>query len=357
MNRKVTLLALWSIYTLGWLVFAALEISAFTLTQGMSLRQAFAAAATVTVPAFLLGFGVWPLTGRVTWERGWGRFIAQQIAFSLVYSALWVAAIAGQLVLTVGQAAALLSLKNILWWQIQFGVIAYTILSSGFYAVRVIMRLRDEQTRRERAEMLQVRAELEALKGKLQPHFLFNILHTVTALVRKDPVKAEEALLKLGEVLRYVLQTKRIGAHDDVPLAEEWAFVRHYLDIEQIRFGSRLRVTAELSDDARDCRVPVFTLQPLVENAIHHAIAPRSAGGEIRIAAAVRDDRLELEISDDGPGTAPAGIQDGPGLGLRTVRQRLETRFPGESTFQVRTAPGEGFSVTLSLPAEELVGA
>lgn len=352
MSHRVTLVVIWSAYVVGWLVFAILEVSAFCLTQGMSLRTAFAAAANITLPAFILGSLIWKITGWVTWDRSWVRFAAIQLVLSLTYSGLWTAAIMGELVFSLGKVSAWLTVKTFLWWQIEFGVIAYAIIASGFYVVRTFFRLRAEEQRRQQAEMLRVRAELEALKGKLQPHFLFNTLHTVTALVRTDPVKAEGALLKLGEVLRYVLRMKRDDADDDVPLAEEWAFVEQYLDIEQIRLGSRLRIKTDLSFEAKECAVPMFTLQPLVENAIHHAISPRAKGGEVRVAASVRGNRLELEVADDGPGAELALVEQSPGFGLRTVRQRLETRFRGDATFRVRTALGGGFVVNLSLPLD-----
>jgi sensor histidine kinase YesM len=195
-----------------------------------------------------------------------------------------------------------------------------------------------------------MRAELSALRGQLNPHFLFNTLHTLTALVRRDPQTAEHALEQFGGMLRYVLDVKR-SAREDVTLADEMHFVRNYLALEQLRLGDRLRVVEHLDADALDCVLPSLTLQPLVENAIKYGIAPRARGGTLELSASVDDESLTLEVRDDGPGAASDVIDSAGGVGLRAVRQRLETRYDGHASLSIATAPGEGFSARVSLPA------
>jgi LytS/YehU family sensor histidine kinase len=150
-------------------------------------------------------------------------------------------------------------------------------------------------------------------------------------------------------MLRYVLDSNR-AAQEDVALGDELEFVRNFLALEQLRLGDRLRVVENLHPDTLDCVIPSLTLQPLVENAVKYAVASRVQGGTIRISSSLQGSSLMLEVSDDGPGVA-APVEGGSGVGLRAVRQRLENRFPGASSFQVRTAPGEGFAVHLMLPA------
>jgi len=152
-----------------------------------------------------------------------------------------------------------------------------------------------------------------------------------------------------------VLDVKR-SAREDVTLADELEFVRSYLSLEKLRLGDRLQVAERVDPDALDYPVPSLTLQPLVENAIKYGIASRARGGRLELAASFGDDALMLEVRDDGPG-APSDVADGAaGVGLRAVRQALETRFAGRAELRVITAPGEGFAVVISLPIHGIVG-
>ena len=188
------------------------------------------------------------------------------------------------------------------------GTFFYGLIAAGSYVIRIASRLREQEARAARADALRMRAELAALRGQLNPHFLFNTLHTLTALVRRDPDTAEHALERFGDMLRYVLDVKR-SAREDVTLGEEMQFVRNYLSLEQLRLGDRLRVVEQLDPDSLDCVLPSLTLQPLVENAIKYGIAPRVRGGTLEIVARFDDEALVLEVRDDGAG-ASSGILD-----------------------------------------------
>lgn len=350
-------LPIWIAYWAAWALFGGLDFGAIYMVQHLPAIHALIGALCVVIPGSTLGLGVWRLSGWVRMDRGRFRFVAQQLGLALGYAVLWAFFLYLAMSFGMGWRNAWQSLLTFLLWQICNGVVAYGIIASVSYAVRTFSRLREEEQRAARSETLRVRAELEALRGKLQPHFLFNTLHNVTALVRTDPVAAEEALLKLGDILRYVLKMKRDDGADDAPLAEELTFVEQYLAIEKIRLGERLSVQLDVAREALACAVPMFTLQPLVENAIVHAISPRAKGGVVRIAGRIRGDRLFLEVSDDGPGAELSTVERSPGFGLRTVRQRLETRFAGRCEVAVRTEPGKGFYVSLALPVEEAVEA
>lgn len=353
MIPRATRAIVWSVYAAGWFVFVILELYALHMTETLSWSMAFISAITVAWPAALAGISIWPLSGQANRMNGWARFIWGQFGFALLFSLFWESAIYLQLLAFLGHAKAWGIVRGFLFWQLQFGVITYGAIAFLFYGARTLVRLREEELKAKNAEILRSRAELEALKGKLQPHFLFNTLHTLTALVRTEPKQAELALLKLGDVLRYVLQMKREGAGDEVPLAEEWAFVQQYLGIEQLRLGERLRIEGTMTPEALDCVVPIFSLQPIVENAINHAIAPRTKGGTLRFSGRVVDGLLELEVADDGPGADPVVVEESKGFGLSVVRQRLALRFPGESSVTVNTAPGQGFRVVIRCPAVE----
>jgi signal transduction histidine kinase len=232
-------------------------------------------------------------------------------------------------------------------------VLLYGGIAGAAFGVETTARLRGERARAARAETLRVRAELAALRAQLNPHFLFNTLHTVLGLVRSDPARAEEALQDLGDVLRYALDVQRGDGH--VALREELEFVERYLAIERVRLGDRLRIENQVSPAALACRVPAFTVQPLVENAIRYAVACRAQGGRVRIAADREPDgRLCVVVSDDGAAAPPT--DGGAGLGLALVRQRLDAAF-GAAAQVATERTEEGFVVTLRVPTGARDGA
>lgn len=193
------------------------------------------------------------------------------------------------------------------------------------------------------------RAELSALQARINPHFFFNTLNTISSLVGADPEKAEEVVLTLAGLFRYTFKAAGATA---VTLAEELEFVEKYLTIERARFGARLRVAWEIDAAARSALVPGLILQPLVENAVGHGIAPVPGGGTVRIAATIADGRLAVEVADDG-----AGLRDDPTTLVRqdhalgNVRRRLETLHGGSARFELSAgAGGRGARARIELP-------
>jgi signal transduction histidine kinase len=303
-------------------------------------------------PVALMGVVVWRFTGMLTWPpRSLWRFLITHVVAAIAFSSAWLASQWALIGASVGLHMATEIVKGFAGFQIIEGIFVYGLVAAGSHAIRIATRLREQEARVARADALRMRAELAALRGQLNPHFLFNTLHTLTALVRRDPGTAENALERFGDMLRYVLDVKR-SQREDVTLADEMQFVRNYLALEHLRLGERLRIVEHIDPDALDCVVPSLTLQPLVENAIKYAIAPRSQGGTIEIVATLVGDALQLEVRDDGPGAASDIMTSAAGVGLRAVRQRLETRFPGRSEFDVVTAPAQGFVARVALPAD-----
>jgi sensor histidine kinase YesM len=197
-------------------------------------------------------------------------------------------------------------------------------------------------------------AELKALKMQLHPHFLFNALHSVSSLVTEDPPRANSMIARLGDFLRLTLE------HPDqqlVTLKEEIEFVRCYLDIEQVRFGDRLTVEFLIESAALGAEVPHLILQPLVENAIQHAIAPRAAPSHLAVEAKRVNACLQLEVRDSGPGfPATAPKVETHGLGLRNVRARLEQLYAGQHRFEIINRPEGGVTVIMQLPLRSARG-
>jgi len=190
-------------------------------------------------------------------------------------------------------------------------------------------------------------SELRALKQQLQPHFLFNTLNSVTMLVRqKQEERAVDTIAALSALLRRLIDS---GRQQEVPFSAELDFTQHYLDIEQTRFGDRLKVTYDVAKEALNAAVPSLLLQPLVENAVKHGISRRTTPGRIRISATVEHDRIRIEVGND---NADAFAQNAGGthLGLETTRQRLERTYGHRFELNCAFNTPEGARVTVTLP-------
>ena len=199
---------------------------------------------------------------------------------------------------------------------------------------------------REQLEARLARAQLQSLKLQLHPHFLFNTLNTITALLHTDPRAAERVVSGLSELLR--LSLNNVG-EQEVPLARELELLEHYIGIQQIRFQDRLRVSFDVEVDARQALVPNLMLQPLVENAIRHGIAPRASSGRVAVRARRNDGVLELRVEDDGIGEDPRAIhRDGVGLG--NTRARLLSLYGSAHRFEARGSASGGFTVAIDIP-------
>jgi signal transduction histidine kinase len=191
-------------------------------------------------------------------------------------------------------------------------------------------------------------AQLRALKMQLHPHFLFNTLHSISSLVLEDPPKANSMIARLGDFLRLTLEN---SDQQLVSLKEEAEFLRCYLEIEQVRFGDRLMVAFELEPETLSAQVPHLILQPVVENAIQHAIAPRATRGHINVEAKRLNSSLHLEIRDNGPGMASnSNLPGTEGVGLSNVRARLHQIYSSDFRFELINAGGEGLTVVMEIP-------
>ena len=224
-------------------------------------------------------------------------------------------------------------------------VLLYWIVAGGSWLLAYYRRSRERDMRAARLEARLAQAELQVLKMQLHPHFLFNTLHAISALVHEDPEAADRMLSQLGDLLRTTLAASEA---QEVPLGRELEFIDRYLEIERQRLGDRLRVDRDIDRAALESLVPSLLLQPLIENAIRHGIAPSAAGGTIRIQARCESGALRLQISDDGEGCDPAGLQ--PGLGLANTRARLAQLYGAAHRFTITGAAGAGVQVDLTLP-------
>ena len=232
------------------------------------------------------------------------------------------------------------------------GAVFHTALLLGWSALTLGLRyyaaLGRERERALRAEAAADRAQLRALRYQVNPHFLFNALNGVSTLVAEG--RAREATVMLARVSDFLRLTLDGDTAPEVPLAHEVEFTRRYLDIERARFGNRLRVRFEVDDDALSAEVPALVLQPLVENAVKHAVSPREEGASVAIGASRDGGSLVLTVSDDGPGLGSGPSAEGLGVGLANVRDRLRQLYGDAGRLDLSAPDGGGLRVRLRLP-------
>lgn len=339
---------------LTWLLAV---LSAAEFQRGLwHLWEAVYQATLSLLPPMVLGGAVYPWVKRLQRRDAAAvSTIALHAAAALLFGVLWQLFDFTLSWFLFGGDHAQAVLAQTILWRAVWGVVVYAAIATAFTAVLQSRRARAAALATARAESALARAELAAISGKLNPHFLFNTLNSLIALTRKDPRAAEAALLRFSGMLRYVLDSKRTTA-DRVPLADEVAFVRDYLALESLRLGERLRVDWQIDPDTLQAEIPPLTLQPLVENSVLHGVAPRLQGGSISIRSG-RDPQgvLELSVEDDGPGCDPAQLDEATeaprrGIGLHALRRRFALDYEGLARFRVRTAPGAGFRVDLWIP-------
>jgi signal transduction histidine kinase len=220
------------------------------------------------------------------------------------------------------------------------------------HALRYHNEAQDRALRASQLETHLIEAQLQALQRQLQPHFLFNTLHTISALMHRDINAADDMIAKLSDLLRISLHN--VGVQE-VTLKQELDFLSKYLEIEQTRFRDRLTVVFDVQPDTLDALVPNLVLQPLVENSIKHGIGPRPTPGQIEIRSRRLGSMLELEIRDNGVGLSAARLTDfNRGIGLGNTRSRLQHLYGSSHRFEFRQPPGGGLAVLVAIPLVEI---
>ena len=237
-------------------------------------------------------------------------------------------------------------------WAIRIAVWTCAAMVVGI-PLKIWNAIRIEQSLEEQKRLL-LEARLDALQRQINPHFLFNTLNSIASLVRFRPEQARELIVKLANILR-----KMLHEHDAFVLfRDELGTTDDYLSIEVARFGAeKLAVVKEIEPATLEIPVPSMLLQPLVENSIKHGLEPRIAGGTITLRSRLENDRLVIEVEDDGVGIAPgrahsSGVLEGTGIGMKNVRERLEVLYGEAALLEVMSRPGRGTKVTLAFPAQ-----
>ena len=333
-------------------VLAGLPITLCMLVMGLpdfGLRH-FAAFRAMFVVAYVVWSVPLALVQRSLWHRrirGWfsiPELLALTYVLSLVNNAV------GQLLMIHWGLAS-----QFTWGRIFSGLDGCWLALIAFCAIHAVVAyyfaLRAEKHRVLNAVSLARDAELRALRYQLHPHFLFNTLNAISALVVEGrPLDATRMIARLGDFLRATLES---GETHEVPLADELSLTEHYLDIEKARLGHRLDMNLSIGPDVLRALVPYLLLQPLVENAIRHGIAPRKTGGRVEIHIDRRHEHLHLRLRNDGVAASPEGVDRASrqnGLGLRNVRERLVKLYGDNHRFELCQAVDGSCEVSIKLP-------
>jgi len=333
---------------------AGQRLEDFTITWATALRRGF----EMWIPSGILGLGVVWLARRFPFDRErWLRWAGLHLVLSLAYVVVFAVIHAGLLHGQRSVRGPILEFDTL----VRKVVVFYSVTNIGFYWLLLVahegwvyfQRYRERERRATELESQLARARLEALRLQLNPHFLFNTLNTVAALVHSEPRTSERMVTRLSELLRASLD---LPGSQEVPLREELAMLEKYLDIEQVRFGDRLQVRLDVPAETLDLLVPSLVLQPVVENAVRHGIEPLESDGRVEVVARVHDGTLVLTVRDNGPGPS-AETRDGSrrgGIGLANTRARLAHLYGDRHALRFAPAPGGGTEVVIEIPTDPL---
>ncbi len=291
-----------------------------------------------------------PLIAEKAHLCGSGKKIAV-VVVSIIVLTVAGCALATVILVQVGLRPAADAWSNF-WGIVRFCIVISLLVGLGVYffesmryrLAEASLELRTRQLGQERAQKLATEARLSSLESRIHPHFLFNTLNSISALIHDEPQRAEQIVGRLAALLRFSLDANQCSL---VPLEQEFKIVRDYLEIEKARFGDRLRYSIDVAPEARQSSLPPLAVESLVENSVKHAIAPRREGGEVRVSARAVNGGIEIEVADSGPGFSLEAIPRGHGID--NLLARLEVLYNGQARLDVGTENGRA-SVRLILP-------
>ena len=345
-QRWARLAFIWGVWALVGLFFSSQIYVYFARTQravpvwrALAWQMTATLAFAVSTPLVLWLARRYPF-GRAAWRRALAVHLLAGTALSAVWATyhFFVDAFFGGSLQNFNAS----NLPRVIFVNLDKELLVYWIVVLISHAVDYYQRYRE-------GELRASQAQLEALKMQLHPHFLFNALHSISALVHSDPEAADKMIARLGDFLRLTLDT---AAAQEVPLSQEIEFLNCYLEIERIRFRDRLTTSLDVDPRALECRVPNLILQPIVENAIRHGVAPRSAPGRVEVRAEREGGVLRLQVRDNGRGLPEGAVcsTKGGGVGLSNTRARLRQLYGGAYSFHIENDPAGGAVVTLEIP-------
>lgn len=355
-RRWTRLLLIWGIWTFIGLVFtfqgyftSYRSERPMLFTESLYIQMTWAYLFAIATPLVLWAAGKLPIE-RSNWIRSALLHIPISIVLSVALTALGRVIIWLNFGYSAGKPLTLESVTRFVIGNFSEGIGIYLLIALTSYAFDYYRRFREGQLRTLQLEAQLSHAQLQALKMQLHPHFLFNTLHSISALLNKDVESARKMITRLGDFLRLTLEN---SGSQEVTLQQEMEFLRCYLEIERIRFQNRLVTRIDVSPQSLEAKVPNLILQPIVENAIRHGIAPRSTTGLLEIEAKRVNGTLRIQVRDNGPGLPKHPTSDNlikKGLGLANTETRLERLYGADHFFDLSNGPAGGLIVTLEIP-------
>lgn len=333
-----------------WLLYTVLLAAIITQAEDAPFVGALIGQSSESLIMALASVPVWWLVVRRMDGRHWGWILAAHLLLAPLYIWGTVEAYLGTARLQAPEKVVEVLLGRYPWLLVTHATL-YVIQFALYHLIRSVQRLRLKEQQATEYRARARKQELAALKAQVNPHFLFNTLNSISATLKRDPDQAREMIAKLAGMMRYALD----GSNRDlVPLHAEINFVRQYLDLESHRFPDRLdaRVEIEPDEEALDTPVPPMVLQPLVENALCHGIAPSEKGGTIRVRVTSDDGQISVCVEDTGvgPDTDAPLADKSEGMGLASTSTRLEHTYGPEAALHTASNDPTGFTVWFSIP-------
>jgi two-component system, LytTR family, sensor histidine kinase AlgZ len=331
-NRRGSLL----LYIGLWMALSVLLAGLLQMPGGMGWRNALTIGAPLCLFYAFVCLTPWYVCRyKPLRTTPWFTLIVNHLGAAILATGLWVS-FGHMIAAAIGSTGFRPAIPSVM----VVGLLLYIVSVALHYALLAVEQSRESE--------IQAReAELRALKAQINPHFLFNSLNSITALTTVDPARAREMCIRLSDFLR---STLGLGERESISWREELALARVYLDVEQVRFGSRLQVEMNVDEACQDCLVPPLVLQPLIENAVKHGIATLVDGGTIKVEGAMRNGQVEISVENGFDPDSPSPRRHG--IGLRNIRSRLETRF-GEAATLTAHAENNRFRAEMVVPCRK----
>ncbi|NKB68584.1 MAG: sensor histidine kinase [Candidatus Latescibacteria bacterium] len=332
----------------GWLLYTLLLSTYFTFMLGNEFLPNLPAQLLATFIQAAHSLPAWWVAIRLLDRHSWS---AKLLAHTLL-APLYVGAMLGTWIGVAEWGFIPSPFNDFLVWQLLGLFFPYCIQFALFHVARTHQTLRWNERQTARLQALARDQEIALLKTQLNPHFLFNTLNSISALAGSDPEATRQLIARLADLLRYAIDT---AGKPLVPLAEEWAFTQAYLAIEQQRLAHRLQLKTQIDPQALAVMVPPLVLQPLVENAVKHGLAPTVEGGIVAIELTLGQDRLQVQVQDNGAGPPEAAFAQlsERGTGLANTNARLQALFGAGAALEIQTPAEGGFLVRFALPQDQ----
>ena len=339
-----------------WVLYTVLLSAVITQAEGAPFVGVLIGQSLESLIMALASLPIWWLVVREMDTMHWGWILAAHLVLAPLYTWGTVEAFIGTARLGAPEGTAETLVSRYPWLLVTHATL-YIIQFAIYHLVRNVQRLRLKEQQATELLATAREQELAALKAQVNPHFLFNTLNSISATLKRDPEQAREMIAKLSGMMRYALDG---SDRDHVPLRDEIDFTRRYLGLERHRFSDRLEasVAVDADEDALDTPVPPMVLQPLVENALRHGIAPSEEGGTVTVEVTAENDRLDVRVEDTGVGPGdedPLSVSD-DSTGLANTDTRLQHTYGPDAALHTAENDPTGFTVWFSIPREDTAG-